>query len=267
ANEIGAEWPVVIGVGFAVRNGIKFFEGFSPPAIKYPDEQVVPCRVVVCWTSKWNAPAWVVTQTHAEAIRLYAVVSVAVHTGCLGRNTVQQSTRAIVFNTVGTDITCKPMFVVQDSQLNAVPLFVVGRFGFSPHMIAHTSLRHQITFVSGVDKHLSRKCFARYRSNRLDGLPGFDHPGTGAIKAFLAIHLNPFVRNPSFEYVFRHMGLENPHCSRLAIHGRSSLPLVSIRFSTLPAPSGILSIMVKDLLIKLPRPTTDNGFIPGIGKA
>src|SRR5690606_17222000 len=123
------------------------------------------------------------------AVGLQAMITLAICTRGLGRYAIQQTTGAIAGYLVGADIRREPVFVVQHTGLDTIPLFAVNAVCFPPYVVAYPGCGHQVAFVGGIDKHLATVSYPAQRGDR-NNLSLFPPYARVAVQPFVPAHVD-----------------------------------------------------------------------------
>src|SRR5690606_15449260 len=86
SDKIGAEWAMIICVGFAVGYRVKLMECFSPTRSKNPCQQFIFIRIIIVRFGKRHTVVRMVAQTHTKAIGLHTMVTRTIYTGVIRRD-------------------------------------------------------------------------------------------------------------------------------------------------------------------------------------
>src|SRR5262245_5869462 len=269
ADVVGAERPVIVGVGLAVRNAVELLEGLAPTGVEDSHQQFVLLRVVAGGPGKRNPVVGVIGQAHAEAVSLHLVVALAVFARRRRANTRQHSTFRVAGNDIRADLLfyrAEMMTVVQHAGLHAVPFLAVNARRFPAYVIIDAGGGHQVALVSGVDEHLPRVAFAAERHDRSDAGAVFFH-AVLAVEPLVAVNNDLMLLDQILEDLFGDVRLENPHRALLAVNRRRALPLIAIFLALLPRPGRGLVIMFPDAVVELARQPANDGFVASVREA
>src|SRR5690606_7088217 len=162
-NVVRTKRTVVIGIGFTIGNGVKFFKCLTPSRVVHSHEQFVLSRIIIIRTREGNTIPLIVSQTHSEAISLHLIIPLSLYPWMLGGNAAKNTARRISRYFVRTNIRLKPVLMVQYSGLNSVPLLSIHTVCLPPHMEAYAGRRHQVAFVGGIDKGFTGKGLSTQR--------------------------------------------------------------------------------------------------------
>src|SRR5215217_8066466 len=77
-DEIGAEWTVVVGICFFVRNRVVFIKCLCPTCLVNPAQQLIVGRIITFRFGEWNAVIGIRRKTHPETVSLYFIIPGAI---------------------------------------------------------------------------------------------------------------------------------------------------------------------------------------------
>ena len=148
--------------------------------------------------------------------------------------------------------------------LYPVPVLPILLVGLTPHRIADPGGRHQVTFIGGIDKHITGIAVPIQRTNGTDGtLPHGDT--LLPVEEFFPVNRDLILPDKLFEYLFSGMGLKDPHGPEVTINGDIALTGIAIFAPLLPSPGSIILVMKPEPVVKIPCQSTDHSLISRIG--
>ncbi len=178
-------------------------------------------------------------------------------------DTWQQTTRRITGSSVGIHRFLKPVTVVKNADLNAVPRFVVDSVRFTSDVIINAGARDQITFVCCVHKHAPMKSSA---AKHRDGFDATIHQVYAfvrtAVQPFIAKHGNVCFGDHFFKDVFRDMRFKNPHRCSVTSAARRTLIAIAELCLILPLPCVRLLIVLPDAMVEITTQPADGVLVP-----
>src|SRR5690606_21598815 len=95
ADVVGAERPVVVGVGLLIGDGVELGKHLTPAGVEDPQQQFILLGIVALGPRERHAVLRLVGEAHAEAIRLNPAVGAAVLARRFGTDPRQQSAAGI----------------------------------------------------------------------------------------------------------------------------------------------------------------------------
>ncbi len=257
---------MVVGVGFAVGDGVELVEGLAPAALEDACQQFVLGGVVAGRPQEGDTVVGVVAQAHAVAVGLQPMVAGAFFAGRVWGDAGKKAAGWVAGDHVRTDIGIEPVTVVQHAGLDAVPFFIVHAVCLAAYVVRDAGCRHQVAFVRCIDKHFTAVGIAVEHADFGDARTVFGDAGF-AVQPLVAVYGDAFFFHPFIKNLLGHVGLENPHSPLVAIHCRCALADVAIFFTRLPCPRFVLLVMLPHPVVKLPRHPADGVGVAGVGPA
>lgn len=242
-DHVGRKTAGIIDIRLAVRHSApdkNIVRRFPRKLLLQPYQQLVPLRIVVVRAGDFNPVLRTIGKRDAEIIGLHFFVPRPVGQDRIGIDAVQQSAGAVPSDDIRVDPVGK---LVAVHPLRPVVGFAVPFITFPTDGVGNPGARHQIPFVTAIDKYL-----CAYRST------GRRPRRNGVFERDIPDHSAP-VGRPDDPAVVPHL------------HIRPTDVLVEngFRFFRFENPLFELAVMPAQPTVEIERQAPDDVFVPDIG--
>ena len=235
ADVVSGERPVVVRVGLQVRQHVELALDVPRAGEQIPQQQFVLIWVIAFRPRKWHAVLQHPSEAHPEVVGLYTMVPSSLHAGAARVDSGQEATGRIARHLVAADIVGELMRA-GTFDLNPVERLAIDAIGLTADGVADSCCRHQISFVGGVNEHLSGIFSTGEHLDCSDAARLAYHADAGTVEPFIAVDGDCMVANEIFKDLFGNVRFKDPHCPAVAVHRRRALATVAVGCPFLPLP-------------------------------